>query len=305
MTTRKAGDISLSEGPNRETAALELDVHAIIIAYNSAAIIGDCLASAVAQGIRAVTVWDNASTDIEQLRAVVRAFGEPVRLVESTENLGFARAVNRAAAGTETRLTLLLNPDCIMPDTGTIAAMAAYLDGRPDFCAVVPAVVNALGEPLVAGGAFPSISKELVAQSGLDARLSHRAKKRIATVLRLIPGGRRLSLQISSMAPRSDIELEWVSGFCLLMRTEAWVRAGGFDPDFFLYFEDVALSREFRRMGKRVGVVAAPTVIHDESSSSRNHGKSMHYRQAMRVYFRKYGSPAQRFWARLIWRGVL
>jgi GT2 family glycosyltransferase len=61
----------------------------------------------------------------------------------------------------------------------------------------------------------------------------------------------------------------WVSGACLAMSTDLWQACGGFDEDYFLYWEDVDLSRRVVEAGGRVRVDPTLRAVHDEGSSQR------------------------------------
>jgi len=59
------------------------------------------------------------------------------------------------------------------------------------------------------------------------------------------------------------LETEWVSGACCLISREAFERVGGFDPEIFLYGEDVDLSWRLRARGYKLQTVPQATVMHD------------------------------------------
>lgn len=61
----------------------------------------------------------------------------------------------------------------------------------------------------------------------------------------------------------------WVSGACFVMSTELWSRCGGFDEDYFLYWEDIDLSYRVVSAGGIVHVDSSVTAVHDEGSSQR------------------------------------
>ncbi len=106
-----------------------------IVTWNSAAVIGDCLASLAAQDTRAfeLVVVDNASRD--GTAAVVEgalAGGLAGRLVRAPENLGFCGGHNRALSLTRGDWVLLLNPDAALPPgfVREALARAAALPGH-------------------------------------------------------------------------------------------------------------------------------------------------------------------------------
>jgi GT2 family glycosyltransferase len=88
----------------------------------------------------------------------------------------------------------------------------------------------------------------------------------------------------------------------MLVRAEAYRAVGGFDPDFFLYFEDVDLCKRLRAAGWGVASVGTSSAVHRESTSTAAVGKNRLYRDGMVVYFRKHGTGIERVLARALRR---
>lgn len=61
----------------------------------------------------------------------------------------------------------------------------------------------------------------------------------------------------------------WLSGACLWITREVWERAGGFDDDYFLYWEDVDFSRRVVAAGGSLALVEDATAVHDEGGTQR------------------------------------
>lgn len=66
----------------------------------------------------------------------------------------------------------------------------------------------------------------------------------------------------------------WVSGACFAVSAELWQRLGGFDEDYFLYWEDVDLSRRVVQLGGSVRADPALFAVHDEGTTHRAEGES-------------------------------
>jgi len=97
-------------------------------------------------------------------------------------------------------------------------------------------------------------------------------------------------------------EVAWVSGYCMLTRRTAFESVGGFDEDFFLYFEDVDLCARMRGEGWVVALVRDSVARHIESTSTRAVGKERLYRHGMCVYFSKHKGRQSRFWSSVLQR---
>tara|TARA_Y100000588_G_scaffold227061_1_gene240878 strand:+ start:17 stop:475 length:459 start_codon:yes stop_codon:yes gene_type:complete len=63
-------------------------------------------------------------------------------------------------------------------------------------------------------------------------------------------------------------EVDWVSGACMLARRESLMSVGGFDSDFFMYWEDADLCRRLRSLGYTVRYVPQARVMHRVGRSS-------------------------------------
>jgi GT2 family glycosyltransferase len=71
------------------------------------------------------------------------------------------------------------------------------------------------------------------------------------------------------MAARKRCRVPWVTGCCLLLRRECWRDLGGFDPEFFLYYEDVDFCRRARARGWSVWFEPQLQAIHHRPLHSR------------------------------------
>jgi GT2 family glycosyltransferase len=64
------------------------------------------------------------------------------------------------------------------------------------------------------------------------------------------------------------VDVPWLQGSCLLMRRDLYEQIGGFDPQYFLYVEDVDLCYRIREQGFHVVYLPAATVTHIGASST-------------------------------------
>ena len=93
-----------------------------------------------------------------------------------------------------------------------------------------------------------------------------------ATLLtRLLPGTRaaRRNVRTDIEPSGGGVEVDWVSGACMLVRREALAAVGGFDERDFLYWEDADVCRRLRDRGYTVRYVPAATMIHQTGGSSQ------------------------------------
>ena len=117
-------------------------VSVVIVTYNSADVIGECVRS-LAHNVdltdTEVVVVDNASVD--ETVQVVRNELPSARLEVSGENLGFAGGSNRGAALSSGRYVMLLNPDTVVVNNA-LQRLADLLDADDSMWAVGPTVLD-------------------------------------------------------------------------------------------------------------------------------------------------------------------
>lgn len=198
------------------------DLSVVIVSYNVRHYLADCLESLPAGcGGMSVEVFvvDNASAD-ESADLVTRQFPE-VRLLTNAENLGFAKAVNRALALARGHYVLLLNPDTVVPP-GALSRLVKVADGSREAGLVGPALYDPTTRTLHSTfRPFPSW-RTVFAQYTLAKPL-----------LRLFPSpGWRPVIDQPTVAG-------WLLGTCLLIRRDLLDAIGGLDERYFLFGEDI------------------------------------------------------------------
>ncbi len=226
----------------------------VIVTYNNERDISDCLAPLVEQlpADGTVVVVDNDSNDAT-VAVVQREFSQ-VRLVRSPENVGFARACNRAADEIDEGDLLFLNPDAVV-QPGCIDAIVDLARRRPDAGLYGGRALDGEGnfDPRSCWGRPTGWSLFCFA-SGLSSVLVRSE--------RFNPEG------IGGWLRDSEREVDVISGCLLLVRREAWTRLGGFDDRFFMYGEDSDLAVRARGLGYRPRITPRAVIRHEVGASS-------------------------------------
>jgi N-acetylglucosaminyl-diphospho-decaprenol L-rhamnosyltransferase len=276
-------------------------VCAVVVAHNSARDLPASLGSLGRLPLLGALVVDNASTDDSV--EIAKRFTPHVI---TSANVGFGAAVNVAVADAAERFPnvdalLLLNPDCELA-AKDFALLGKALDADPALGVVAPLMRYPGGRYGISAGPEPSMAKEWLAALRVDHLVPRRVKGRLAHSAAL--RARLPMLGYLAVKPDGGIRpAAWVSGFCMLVRATAFHEVGGFDRDYFLYFEDVDLCKRVRGHGWGVASVGASVAQHKESTSTSVVGKKALYRSGMLVYFSKHGSRSQRLAARAL-RGL-
>ncbi len=220
----------------------------MILCWNDLKVISDCLRSICASTHSTdldVIVSDNGSTDgsIEFIR---KEFPQ-VRLIENGANLRFAKGNNVAIRASQGEYVLILNPDTIIHD-GTLDKMVAFADTHPEAGAFGCRVVYE-------DGAFQPCIRPL-----------HTLRSEWCAALGLGP-----LAYISDwfhpgvyMGWKGDKErtVGWLAGCFILIRGELLKRLGGFDEQFFYYYEDTDLCRRVWETGYTILYTPEATITH-------------------------------------------
>ena len=193
----------------------------------------------------ALTVVDNSPTD-----ALCAAFdGLTLAYHFSGENAGYGRAHNRAIFSAEpSRCHLVINPDILIPP-GTVRTLLRFMDGHPDVGMVCPRVLNADGTDQYLNKRDPNVL-DLFIRRFVPNALHPLVKRRLD----------RYEMRDVGYDQACDVEA--MSGAFMLCRTRVLKEVSGFDPRYFLYFEDFDLSRKFRLAGYRTVYCPDASVTH-------------------------------------------
>jgi hypothetical protein len=258
----------------------------VIVTWNSARFIRDCLNSVPASLRRDTLVVDNASTD-DTVRIVREEFAE-VRLAANPTNTEYARGNNQALklAGVESKAgphsVLLLNPDTRLPGDG-IEKLAAYLEAHPDVGIVAPKLVNPDGTAQPSVRRFPTY------------------RNMFQTML-----GRAQDYRLRDFDSGRTQEVEQPMASCLLVRGEVFRRVGLFDERFPMFLNDVDFSRRVRAAGWKTVYYPEVAVWHYRGGSTELRRKRMilDAHRGLFRYFQKYDRSGW-FWLKAVPLAIL
>lgn len=206
-----------------------------------------------------VVIVDNASRDLSLERSLAAAHGAV--LLELADNRGYGGGVTAGvdAHGADADYVLITNPD-VSFSPGAIDELVRAAEGAADVGSVGPRILDADGTVYPSARNLPSLRTGV--GHALFGRIwpsnpwsvSYRAERDYGTQSR---------------------DAGWLSGACLLVRKSAYDAVRGFDPRFFMYFEDVDLGARLGKSGWRNLYVPTATVTHTGAHSTSNSAKRM------------------------------
>lgn len=272
---------------------------AIVVAYDHGESILPTLRALATADIDEVIVWDNSTNPATRKAIETDSVNASVRIETDGQNHGFGGGINRASllANPEADL-LLINPDCII-DTDTLLSLRQTLSSDSNIGVVAPLMRYPSGELGISGGQRPSSAKELLAFINVDALIPTRLRPRAMRAferLRRRPGAG----MSSSLSFGEPVDVEWVSGFCMLLRREAVAEGNLFNEAFFMYFEDVDICRRLADQAWRCVLDRRTSALHFESTSMTSSGKNSHYYDGLATYMTIHGNRADRAVANIL-----
>ncbi len=249
-------------------------VTAIIVAYQSARTIGGALAAARRchdAGLLDLLVVDNASRDAT--REILAREAGWARVVLEATNHGFGRGCNIGLEHVESPYTLFLNPDAAI-EPAALCTLIEFMEAR--------ASAGIVGPATLCGGAD---------QSGLQPTGPYPTPWSV--VREVAPVLRRRSSAVAIVPGAAPMRTGWVCGAVLMIRTALMRELGGFDPRFFLYWEEVDLCRRVEYAGYEnwvLGTAVARHVVGASSGDVPRFGTAVakHYYQSRYYYMAKH-----------------
>lgn len=242
-------------------------VSVIIVTYNSEKTIEACLQS-VPSKFETIVV-DNDSTD--KTVDLVKKFTN-VELIQNKENLGFGQANNIGVARSVGDFLFFLNPDCVVEESA-IEKLSDYLDKHAEAAVVGPKLLNRDGTIQMEMAPFPTVLSQIL------------------ILLRL----HRLRFFINIVYPKYNFEkvqeADHLMGAALMIRRNVFRKVSGFDPNFFLWFEETDLLKRIKETGSKIVYYPEASVTHLVGQSTRQLNyltKQTIWNKSLIYYFRKH-----------------
>lgn len=227
-------------------SAVKPEISVLIPAYNGAPWIAETLnrltGAAGGAAFEAIVV-DNASTDAtaEISRAI-----PGVRVIRNEANRGFSHAVNQAAAAATGRVLVAVNQDLHL-QPGALKAMHGFLASNNGLAGGALSFEDGSEQPSC--GPFPTLA---------------------GTVCRLALPRRMRKYDLGRSRSGEAQAVDWITGAFIGFPRELFDKIGGFDEDFFMYYEDVDFCLRARRAGFRSYFLPSAKALHLHPFSDRD-----------------------------------
>ncbi len=214
--------------------------------------------------------------DLDSLRDLAAEVNCELRLLQGHGNVGYGSAQNMAIASSAAKYHLLLNPDVEL-DVDALRYGISYLEANPSVLVASPYASHSDGRKQYLCKRYPSVF-DLLMRGFFPAQLKNLFRKRLA----------HFEMHDLSEDHASD-SVPLASGCFMLCRGDALRTVGGFDEEYFMYFEDFDLSLRLGKLGK-IAYLPQMKIRHHGGNSSRKGLKhiGMFVRSGIR-FFNAYG----------------
>jgi GT2 family glycosyltransferase len=236
---------------------MPVDLSIVIVSWNAKAYLELCLESLEKDPPRRsmeVLVVDNASAD--QTVEMVESKFPWVKLIKSSENLGFAKGNNVAIQQCQGRYVALINPDVIVFPR-CLDKLADFLDQNPEVGNVGPRVFNPDMTQQSTCRRFPTLWNNFCSATYLE---------------RMMAGNRFFAGEhMFYFGHDRTRDVNVIVGCFSMIRREAFDQIGLLDENLFMYGDDVDWCRRAWNAGWRVVFYPGARAIHDPGKTTKSY----------------------------------
>lgn len=210
-----------------------------------------------------IIVVDNGS-DSNVLEEFIEKTGTKIKLIKNQNNLGFAQANNQGAQASNGEFLVFLNNDSIIKDD-FINPGIKTLEQNKNLGAISPKILNINDQQQkMSYGKFPSLKE----------------------ILKI-----KLSKELKLNQNNNYTLVDWISGCSLVIQRGLFNKLGGWDNNFFLYYEDVDICKRLQQANYKVAVCNQCSINHLENGSPmKTKERKKYYYQSQDYYFKKHHS---------------
>lgn len=281
-----------------------LDLTISIVSYNTKDLLRACLNSIYqnAEGINyEIIVVDNNSSDGSG--NMVKEEFPQVELIINKENVGFAKANNKAIKKSKGRYILLLNSDTVVI-SDAIRKIVNFMEIHPEAGVVGCRRLNPDLTVQPSVGTLPSAWTIFLSFFGIKWLLTSPRQRKLVAKFFSSFLGKSISSYLDWYLEddRKVRSVDFVTGACFLIRRETLEQVGLLDEKFFMYLEDADWCLRIKRKGWGIYVYQNAQVIHHVGETFRRGGNiiSLERCRSRYYYFQKHHSRKSVFLLKII-----
>lgn len=225
----------------------QVDISIVIVNYKSWLHLASCLDSLAFHSDsfnHEIVVVDNHSND-GKLAEFSKVYPDVV-FVENTGNNGFANGCNLGASKSKGRYLLFLNPDTV-GNENAIKSLWQFAKQNPHV-----GITSCLQEKKQGG--YEPYNRQFL---------------RLSTLFGLFRAVRRLLVRSEALEDENMVYTDWVSGSLVCISRQWFEQVGGWNEDYWMYYEDMDLSKRVRALNGKVVVLKNAAIQHSHGGASR------------------------------------
>lgn len=246
-----------------------MDVSVIIVNYKTCNLVVDCIRSIYNLTKKVdfeIIVVDNNSDD-GSVETIISLFPQ-VQVIPLKENIGFGKANNVGVEKAQGKYVFFLNSDTVLLNDA-LCIFYEYMEANPQVGICGGNLYTAELSPNMSYAPFPSLLDEIISVSGLIHR---------ACTIELFNHGEKKTIG------------GYISGADMFVRRSLFSNEI-FDPDFFMYYEDVELSYRVKKKGYEIHSIPEAKIIHLQGMSTgggeMSESSKLYLIQSKLCYFKK------------------
>ncbi|MCV6608577.1 MAG: glycosyltransferase family 2 protein [Campylobacterales bacterium] len=256
-----------------------IDVSIIIVNYNTKELLKNCIESILEKTSDInyeVIVFDNLSTDDNY--SFLKDYPN-VKPILSKENLGFGRGNNKAVESATGKYLFFLNPDTILHNNAVKKFFDYFEANSQELGALGCYLSDEEGDVIHSFAEFKRVRKTMIGKY----------EKSIKRLL-FLDVLRKKKQNKSYHKIDETKEVDYITGADLFMTKSLFEKIGGFDEEFFMYYEETEMQYRISKLGLKRVVINTPEIAHLEGQSFNNKPSNVRrkmYGVAETIYVRK------------------
>ncbi len=254
-----------------------MQLSVIIVNYRVYPYLSDCIESvkkAIAGIAAEIIVVDNES-DAAAILAIQLRFAD-IQVIANADNRGYSSANNQALSISKGNYVLFLNPDTLVP-VNAVNQCIGHMNAHPDAGAIGVKMVNEQGVFLPESKrSFPTPLPAFFKLSGIAA---------------LFPASGFFNrYALGNLNADSNHCVDILAGAFFFTRKEIMNRLNGFDERFFMYGEDIDLSKRIQNLDFKNYYLGSIELLHYKGASTNKNSSRYHryFYRSMELFVEKY-----------------
>lgn len=211
-----------------------------------------------------------------------------IKIIEINKNIGFGSANNIGASISAGKYICFINPDTEIY-SNNIKNLILEFKSDPSIGIIGPKIIQ-----------DSELKKEEIVQEwsvGVDL-----------DIIELFRSKMGISRSRNFWKSKKKVEVDWITGASMFIKKTTFLRVGGFDEEFFLYYEDLDLCKKVRKLGEKIIYYPDFKIIHLGGKSNNNkYSQKIEYFKSQDYYYKKWFTKKSYFLLRFlrffyIWR---